>query len=329
MDWTNKNVFITGADGFIAGWIAKTLVEKGAHVIAIVRDTKKNSALKVHGILDKVTVVNGCITDFTLMKRIMNEYSVEYCFHLAAQPLVQVANNSPMSTFDTNVKGTWTILEAIRTVKYPGFKGIVIASTDKAYGTHEQLPYTEDSELRGIFPYDASKVCADVIARCYTATYDLPVAVTRKANIYGGGDLNFGRIVPDTVKSLLDGSELVIRSDGTPQRDYLYVEDAVEGYLILAENIDKVKGQAFNFSSGKPISVIDLMNVIIRIQGKTVTPRILGEAKSEIDVQYLANEKAKHILNWEPRHSLEDGLRKTIDWYQNYLAHESSISQNC
>ncbi|MBU1974393.1 MAG: GDP-mannose 4,6-dehydratase [Nanoarchaeota archaeon] len=321
MDWKNKNVFISGADGFIGGWIAKILVEKGAKIVVIVRDQKKNSALDLHKIRNKITTISGNITNFDLMKRIFNEYEIEYCFHLAAQPIVGIANRSPMSTFETNIKGTWTILEAIRELAYPGFKGIIVASTDKAYGIHEQLPYTEESELRGIYPYDASKVCADVISRSYAKMYNLPLAVTRKANIYGGGDLNFSRIIPDSIKCLITGEELLIRSDGTPQRDYLYVEDAVNGYLTLAENLGRpeIKGHAFNFSLGKPTSVLEMVNTIIKIYGKDLTPRVLGTAKGEIDVQYLSNQKALQVLGWQPQHTLEQGLMKTIQWYQNHL----------
>tara|TARA_Y100000310_G_scaffold272186_1_gene287015 strand:+ start:529 stop:1557 length:1029 start_codon:yes stop_codon:yes gene_type:complete len=319
--WNNKNVFVTGADGFIGGWIAKTLVEKKAKVVAIVRDQRKNSALDLHQIKDQLTIIKGSITNPNLMKRIFNEYEIEYCFHLAAQAIVGIANRSPISTFESNIKGTWTILEAIRELANPQFKGVVVASTDKAYGTHEKLPYTEKSELRGIFPYDASKVCADVISRCYAKTYNLPVAVTRKANIYGGADLNFSRIIPDSIRCLITGQELLIRSDGTPQRDYLYVEDAVAGYLKLAEELENVEiqGQAFNFSSGKPTSVLELVNTIIQAYGEELSPKILGEAKGEIDMQYLANQKALQVLGWQPKHSLTDGLMKTIRWYKDYF----------
>lgn len=321
MDWKDQRVFVTGADGFVGGWLAKTLVEKGAYVVALVRDEKKESALDLHGIRKKVIVVKGDICDYHLLKRILNEHSINYCFHLAAQAIVGIANQSPLSTFETNIKGTWTILEAVRELQSKQFKGMILASTDKAYGIHEKLPYTEESELRGIYPYDASKVCADVLARCYAKMYHLPLAVTRKANIYGGADLNFSRIVPDAIRSLIEEKELLIRSDGTPQRDYLYVEDAVEGYLTLAEQLhrDEVRGKAFNFSSGKPVSVLEMVNAVVAVYGKEIKPKVLGEARGEIDAQFLANEKAQQVLGWKPQHTLEQGLAKTIEWYKSYL----------
>ncbi len=321
VDWKNKNVFITGADGFVGGWLAKVLVEKGAHVVAICRDEKKGSALDLHNIRNKVTVVRGDVINYSLIKRIINEYDIHYCFHLAAQAIVSLANRSPLSTFETNIKGTWTILEAIRNSGNDNFKGIIIASTDKAYGTHEKLPYTEESELRGIYPYDASKVCADIIARCYAKTYGLNVGVTRKGNIYGGGDLNFSRIVPRAISWIRGEADLVLRGNGVTERDYLYIEDAIEGYLMLADNLsnDEVRGEAFNFSSNQPISVKDLVGKIIQISGKDVTPKIEPGVFGEIDRQYLSNEKALRVLGWKPRHNLQEGLMKSWEWYNRYL----------
>lgn len=322
MDWHNHNVLITGADGFIGGWLAKALVEKKANVIVIIRDERKNSALALHNLKDKVSILRGSVTDYDFMRRAVNEYHIHYCFHLAAQAIVGVANRSPLSTFDTNIRGTWTTLEAIRDVDFKELKGIIVASTDKAYGVHEMLPYTEQSELRGSYPYDVSKVCADVLARCYATMYNLPVVVTRKANIYGGGDLNFSRIIPETIRCIITGESLLIRSDGTPQRDYLYVEDAVEGYLNLAEQLHGkgIRGHAFNFSSGNPVSVLEIVNTIIKIYGTPIIPKILGEARGEINVQYLSNEKAQRVLGWKPRHTLEEGMIKTIGWYKKYFA---------
>lgn len=325
MNWKEQKVLVTGADGFIAGWLAKTLVEKGAQVVALVRDEKKYSSLDLHEIRNKAVIIKGDVTDYYLIKRILNEHSISFCFHLAAQALVGIANRSPLSTFETNIKGTWTILEAIREVNNHNFQGIIVASTDKAYGVHETLPYTEESELRGLFPYDASKVCADVLARSYAVAYNMPVAVTRKANIYGGGDLNLSRIVPEAIRCLVQGEELLIRSDGTPERDYLYIKDAVAGYLTLAENLHRpeVRGQAFNFSSGKPVSVLELVNLIAKTYGSDIRPKILGQAKNEIDRQFLANGKARTVLGWSPQYSLEAGMKETIEWYKGYFKSNS------
>lgn len=322
MDWKNQKVLVTGADGFVGGWLAKTLVEKGAYVVTLVRDEKKYSALDVHGIRGKSVVIKGDVTDHYLLKRILNEHSITFCFHLAAQAIVGIANRSPLSTFETNIKGTWTILETIREINNPEFKGMVVASTDKAYGVHEKLPYTEESELLGLFPYDASKVCADVLARSYATAYNMPIAVTRKANVYGGGDLNLSRIVPDAIRCLVQGEELLIRSDGSPERDYLYIKDAVNGYLVLAEQLSAnpaLRGEAFNFSSAKPVSVLELVNLISKTYGSDIRPKILGQAKNEIDRQFLANGKARAVLGWSPQYSLEEGMKETIEWYKNYF----------
>ncbi|MEK6809720.1 MAG: SDR family NAD(P)-dependent oxidoreductase [Nanoarchaeota archaeon] len=321
MDWRDQKVLVTGAAGFVGGWLAKTLADKGAQVVVLVRDEKKYSALDLHDLREKVITIKGDVADYHLIKRILNEHSISFCFHLAAQAIVGIANRSPLSTFETNIKGTWTLLEAIREVNNPHFQGIIVASTDKAYGVHEQLPYTEESELKGLYPYDASKVCADVLARCYAVAYNMPVAVTRKANVYGGGDLNLSRIVPDAIRCLVQGQELLIRSDGTPERDYLYIKDAVAGYIILAENMNKpeVRGQAFNFSSGKPVSVLQLVNVIAKTYGVDIQPKILGQAKNEIDRQFLANGKAKAVLGWAPQYSLDDGMKETVEWYKEHF----------
>ena len=317
MNWKNKNVFVTGADGFIGGWIAKTLVEKQANVVVVIRDIKRKNSLDLHKIKDKVTIVQGDIIDYELMQRIMNEYSVEYIFHLAAQALVEIATNSPLSTFESNIKGSWCILEAARNTK--SIKGIIVASSDKAYGTQKNLPYKEDQPLLGVYPYDASKVCTDVLSMSYAKSYNLPIAITRNANTYGGGDMNFSRIIPDAIMSSLQGKELIIRSDGTPERDYMYIKDAVDGYLNLAENIEKVKGEAFNFGTEKPISVLDLFKLVIKLTGRGIEPKVMGHTKNEINRQYLGIGKVKNFLNWEPKYGLEEGLKETIEWYKEFL----------
>ncbi len=321
MDWEGKNIFITGSDGFIGSWLANGLAEKKANVTLITRDIKKSSGYKLLGLEDKANIVIGDITNYELVKRVINEYEIEICFHLAAQALVQTAVRGPISTFESNIKGTWNILEACRTTET--VKGVVVASSDKAYGVQERLPYTEESPLEGLYPYDASKACADIIARSYFKSYSLPVAVTRNANTYGGGDLNFSRIIPDTIRSALTGKELIIRSDGTPERDYMYVKDSVKGYIVLAENLNKpsVKGEAFNFGTEKPISVKDLVVRIAQLAGKQdIHPKILGQAKNEIDRQYLSTEKARGILSWIPEYTLDQGLKETIEWYKNYFS---------
>ncbi len=318
--WKNKNVLITGGDGFVGGWLAKTLAHNGANVVILVRDIKKESVYRLLGLENKVTQVLGDLTDYDLLLRVFNEYSIDSCFHLAAQTQVQIANRSPLSTFESNIKGTWNLLEACRNTKT--IERVIVASSDKAYGVQKKLPYTEESPLLGVYPYDASKACSDILARSYFVSYGLPVVVTRNANTYGGGDLNFARIVPDAIRCLLEGREFEIRSDGTPVRDYMYVEDAVNGYLMLAEQFEKegVKGEAFNFGTEEPVSVVELFKKIAASCGKPdIKPKILGTAHNEIDKQYLSIDKAKKILGWEPKFSLKTGLEKTIEWYKGYL----------
>jgi len=320
MDWKKKNVLVTGADGFIGSWIAKAVLERGANVLTITRDVKKPKiSLDLLGIRDKMTLVQGDVTDYDLVQRTMNEYSIDTCFHLAAQAIVGIANRSPVSTFDSNIKGTWVILEAIRNSKL--IERVVVASSDKAYGEQKKLPYTEDMPLLGLHPYDASKACTDILSRCFAKTYGLPIAVTRCANVYGGADLHVDRIVPGTICSVLRGEVPVIRSDGTPQRDYIYIKDVVNAYLVLAENLNRkeVRGEAFNFGTGRPIAVLKLFKKIIKVCGKKIEPKILNEAKNEIQNQYLSVEKAKETLGWSAKFSLDDGLKETVQWYREYL----------
>lgn len=320
MNWKNKNVFITGGDGFVGGWLVKKIVDLEANVVILIRDIKKDFTYKLLGLEGKVTEVIGDLIDYDLLKRALNEYSIDSCFHLGAQTLVQIANRSPLSTFESNIKGTWNLLEACRNTKT--IERVIVASSDKAYGVQKKLPYHEDSPLLGIYPYDASKACADILARSYFASYGLPVVVTRNANTYGGGDLNFSRLVPDAIRSVLSNKEFEIRSDGTPVRDYMYVEDAVSAYVTLAEQIQEkgIKGEAFNFGTEEPVSVVALFKTIAKLCGKPkAKPKILGSATNEIDRQYLCIDKAKRILKWKPRFSLDKGLKETIRWYKAYL----------
>jgi len=320
MDWKGKKALITGADGFIGSWIAKELVDRGANVVTIIRDIKRpRISLDLLEIRDKITIVQGDITDYGLVQRVLNEYSIDTCFHLAAQAIVSIANRSPLSTFKSNITGTWVVLEAVRNSKT--IERVVVASSDKAYGDQEKMPYTEDMPLLGAYPYDASKACADILSRSFAKTYGLPIAVTRCANVYGGVDLHMDRLVPGTVCSVLKGETPIIRSDGTPKRDYMYVKDAVNAYLILAEKLDRkeIWGEAFNFGTEKPVSVLELFNKIIETCEKDVKPRILNEAKNEIQCQYLSSEKARKLLGWSVKHSLDEGLKETVEWYKKYL----------
>ena len=319
MKLKGSNVLVTGADGFIGSHAANALVEKGAHVTTIVRDVKKASNLDVLKLRNKINVIHGDLVNFHDCERTINEYDINFVFHIAAQAIVGPANRSPLSTFESNIKGTWNILEACRLSKT--INGLIVASSDKAYGQQKKLPYTEESPLNGYYPYDASKACAEILARCYYMTYNLPLAITRNANTYGPADMNMSRIIPDVITTILRGGQPVIRSDGTPERDYMYIKDAVSAYLALAENLHRkeVVGGAFNFGTGKPVSVLDLYGKIIKLMGKNTKPKIMGEAKNEIDRQYLATDKAAKILKWQPKYTIEQGLKETIEWYKkNY-----------
>jgi len=318
--WHDRSVFVTGCAGFLGSWLTIALVEAGAAVVGLVRDEVPFSNLRRSGYQGRITVVRGDVTDYKLVERAFNEYEIDTVFHLAAQTIVPIANRAPLSTFETNVKGTWTVLEAAR--RSPKITRVLVASSDKAYGAHEKLPYTEDVSLLGCHPYDVSKACADLIARAYAATYDLPVAVTRCANLYGGGDLNWSRIVPGTIRSVIRGEAPVVRSDGTPLRDYLYVYDAVYAYLTLAEHVDEpeVMGQAFNFGTDDPQSVLQMVQTIIAVSDyPEMEPVVLANAPHEIQAQYLDSSKARRVLGWAPRYSIEQGLRETLSWYREFL----------
>jgi CDP-glucose 4,6-dehydratase len=319
--WNRRPVFVTGATGFVGAHIVRTLLERGARVVCLERDAIRTTAFDLFELRRRVTVVRGDLADFGLLERVLNEYEIEAVFHLAAQALVGVANRSPLSTFETNVRGTYLLMEACRVTKTVA--RVVVASSDKAYGTHDALPYAEDYPLLGLFPYDASKVCTDVIARSYAHTYQLPVAVTRFANVYGPGDLNLSRIIPGAVVAALRGEAPVIRSDGTPVREFVYVDDVARGYLLLAEKIDEARGEAFNFGTGEQVQMLDLARRVIRLAGREgrLEPRVLLARKieGEIDAQYLSAEKVEARFGWRAEVSLDEGLRRTIEWYREHL----------
>ncbi|MFH1055294.1 MAG: GDP-mannose 4,6-dehydratase [Candidatus Altiarchaeota archaeon] len=317
--WRDRNVFVTGCTGFLGSWLTKALVDRGANVTGLIRDWIPKSNLVLTGYNEKVSVVRGAVEDYPLLERTLNEYEIDTVFHLAAQTIVTIANRGPLSTFETNIKGSWSLLEASR--RAPLVRRIICASSDKAYGNQIRLPYSEDTPLEGRHPYDVSKSCEDLIARSYFETYGLPVCVTRCGNFFGGGDLNFNRIVPGTIRSVNYGERPLIRSDGKSTRDYIYIEDAVEAYMLLAERMGdkKIHGEALNFSNEKPMTVKGLVERIIKIMGSDLRPVILDEASNEIRHQYLSSKKARKILNWKPHYDFEAGMKRTIEWYVGFL----------
>jgi CDP-glucose 4,6-dehydratase len=322
--WRDRPVLVTGCTGILGSWLTAALVDHGSDVIGLVRDWVPQSQLVLSGTYNRIKIVRGDVTDFALLERTLAEYEVETVFHLAAQTIVPIANRNPLSTFETNIKGTWLMLEAARRVST--VKRMLVASSDKAYGTHERLPYTEDAPLRGQHPYDVSKACAEMLARTYAVTYKLPVAITRCANLYGGGDLNWNRIVPGTMRSVIYGESPIIRSDGTLVRDYLYVQDAVVAYLRLAQALEdrRLHGEAFNFGMDQPKTVLEIVQTIIAASDyPEIQPIILDEAPNEIQEQYLASEKAGRLLGWEPGYTLEEALSATFNWYKTFLKSES------
>jgi CDP-glucose 4,6-dehydratase len=319
--WQNRPVLVTGATGLVGSWLLRRLFESGADIVCMVRDWVPQSEAVTSGLLEKVRVVRGDIRDQACLERTLGEYEIETVFHLAAQTIVNVANRNPISTFESNIQGTWTLLEACR--HCPPVKQIIIASSDKAYGDNDQLPYHEDMPLQGCHPYDVSKSCADLIARCYATSYGLPVAVTRCGNFYGGGDLNWNRLVPGTIRSVLFGQNPVLRSDGSFIRDYLYVEDGAAAYILLAERLaesPELRGEAFNFSNETQITALDLVQKILALMNESrLKPDIRNEANNEIRHQYLSAAKAQEKLGWRPLFELDEGLEKTIQWYKEYF----------
>jgi CDP-glucose 4,6-dehydratase len=321
--WLDRPTFVTGGTGLVGSWLVNRLLESGADVVCLVRDWVPQSELVRTGLIEKVKVVRGDIRDRETLERILGEYEIDTVLHLAAQTIVTIANRNPISTFETNIAGTWNLMEACR--RSPKVGQVVIASSDKAYGDQDDLPYDENTPLQGQHPYDVSKSAADLIARTYAVSYGLPVAITRCGNFYGGGDLNWNRIIPGTIRSILRGQRPVIRSDGQYVRDYFFVEDGAATYLLLAEQLasrPELKGEAFNFSNEIQVTVSQIVNEILKLMGSNLRPDIHNEVSNEIRHQYLSAEKARRDLNWHPLFTLDAGLKKTIDWYKDFFAHE-------
>ena len=326
--WKNRSVLVTGATGLLGSWLTRALVQAGAGVTILQRDTVPQSELARSGTLALVNVVHGELEDYFTVLRAVNEYEVETVFHLGAQTIVGTASRSVLSTFESNIKGTWNVLEACRACSKL-VRRVVVASSDKAYGSHPKLPYTEEAPLQGRFPYDASKSCADLLALSYYETYRLPVGITRCGNLYGGGDLNFSRIVPGTIRSVLAGQRPIIRSDGKFVRDYFYVEDAVEAYLDFAEQLERreLHGQAFNFGTETPATVLEIVQSILKVMdAKELKPEIRNEASHEIREQYLDCTKARTMLGWRARYPLSVGIERAVEWYRGFLSGADALS---
>lgn len=321
--WSGRRVLVTGATGVVGSWLVKDLLAREARVVALVRDPDPQTELWRSGDWHRISIVQGQLEDFWTLERAISEHEIDTVFHLAAQPIVGVAFRSPLQTFEANIRGTYNVLEACRLHQDALVQRVVVASSDKAYGTQERLPYTEDMPLQGRQPYEVSKTCTDLLAMSYHHTYGLPVAIARCGNIYGGGDLNWSRIVPDTIRACLCGVRPVIRSDGSFIRDYIYVKDVSQAYLRLAECLDdeRIRGEAFNFSPEHAVSVLDMVARVQRLMAREdLVPEIQNSAQGEIHSQYLDSTKARDVLGWAPRYSLDEGLAETIAWYQEYLA---------
>ena len=321
--WSGRSVLVTGASGLLGGWLVKHLMAEGADVVALVRDGAPKSMLFREGWTERIGTVQGDVKDEAMLRRTMCEYSVDTVFHLAAQAIVGVAKLDPLGTLETNVQGTWNVLEAARQSQV---KQIVVASSDKAYGSSNDLPYHENQALRGTYPYDVSKSCTDLISTMYAVTFGLPVAIARCANLFGGGDLNFSRTIPGVILATLNGERFLIRSDGKFVRDFLYVEDAATAYMRVAEKLAEdrsLAGEAFNFSLETRLTVLDVVEQVLRIMGRTdLAPVIQNIAKAEIREQYMTCEKARRRLGWAPRYGMEEGLRETVDWYRVHFAND-------
>ena len=318
--WLDRPVLVTGGTGLLGSWLVQRLVQVGTDITCLVRDWVPQSELIKSGLFSKVKVVRGDIRDIQVLDRILSEYEIDTVFHLAAQTIVTIANRNPLFTLESNIAGTWNLLEACR--RNTNVKQIIVASSDKAYGDQKDLPYNEHTPLQGQHPYDVSKSCADLISHMYAISFSLPVCVTRCGNFYGGGDLNWNRIIPGTVRSVLRGQAPIIRSDGKFIRDYFYVEDGANAYMILAEQMaekPELNGEAFNFSNELQVTVLDLVKKILELMKSNLQPIVLNETSNEIRHQYLSAAKARKKLDWKPLFTLDEGLDKTINWYQEFF----------
>lgn len=322
--WQDRPTFVTGATGLVGGWLVRRLIGLGADVICLVRDWVPQSELVRAHLIERVKVVRGDVCDQAFLERVLGEYEIDTVIHLAAQTIVGIANRNPISTFESNIRGTWSLLEACRRI--PSVRQIVVASSDKAYGDDKPLPYDEMTPLEGQHPYDVSKSCVDLIAQSYAKTYQLPVVITRCGNFYGGGDLNWNRIVPGTIRSILRKERPIVRSDGRPVRDYFYVEDGAAAYILLAERLaenHKLRGEALNFSNENPTTVLGMVEKILKLTGSSLKPEVRNEVKYEIQSQYLNAKKARELLGWRPLFNLEEGLQRTVDWYKDFFEAKS------
>jgi CDP-glucose 4,6-dehydratase len=327
--WRDRPALVTGATGLVGSWLTRRLREAGADVVCLVRDWVPQSELVRCRRIEQVNTVRGDILDRDCLERTLGEYEVEVVFHLAAQTIVGIANRNPLSTFSTNIEGTWNLLEACR--RSPKVSSIVVASSDKAYGDQEHLPYNESMPLQGRHPYDVSKSCADLIAQTYAVSYNLPVGITRCGNFYGGGDLNWNRVVPGTIRSVIRGERPVVRSDGNFVRDYFYIEDGAAAYMLLAERLASevaLRGHAFNFSNESQVSVIEMVDLILKKMKSSLRPEVLNQASNEIRHQFLSAERARTTLAWKPQFTLESGLDRTLAWYREFLGAPAAMAQS-
>ena len=324
--WQDRRVFVTGASGLVGGWLVEALLKEGADIVVLLRDWIPNSLLLQREHYHHISIIRGDLSQVKKLERILAEYEIKSVFHLAAQTIVPIANKNPLSTFESNIAGTWNLLEACRLNK--GISSIIIASSDKAYGEAPNLPYNEAMPLNAIYPYDVSKACADRISVSYAKSFNLPIAITRCGNFFGGGDLNWNRVIPSTIRAVFRKKAPIIRSDGHLIRDYIYIEDAVSAYMKLCEGLERnsaLYGEAFNFSNESQCTVLQLVQTILNLMHADFNPVILGENAGEITAQFLDSSKAHRDLNWWPRFTLEEGLKRTIAWYENYLGKKGKV----